>query len=338
MDPKLYTDEGTLYIYGESGIEIMMTVLNNQHRIFNYFDDMIFIDKHIMINDENVTINDDNIINDDTIIIDEYIMRNDAKIIIDDDGVGLLSSYHMINNVYVRQEVYCSYGWLDVLFVIDNISDFAKVKIKKFIGNNISPHIFIKVLLIIQVLMSYSECRDINRLLLKLFFDDSRFDLTCDIYMVIDSKWVTYCSIFCGRVIFYYNVQYQNYIINIIFSHFLDRGYLDNPRRIGNVHFQEFIIEDMLMINIESNDDRNDLIVLSSDHSRSINDKHHNIYCDVVKVLDDWFSDIEYDDSIPIYDFFDMLSGSLIDIKSDHFETCTQCSQQFKDEIFFIRK
>src|SRR5579863_3789886 len=66
-----------------------------------------------------------------------------------------------------------SNGWLDLLLVLRNVSPTVMKHIKCVIKK--SNGMFIKFLLVIQVLMTYSGCRDINRTLLSIFFDENYF-------------------------------------------------------------------------------------------------------------------------------------------------------------------
>lgn len=96
------------------------------------------------------------------------IMKNILKRTYNDEQNDILSHLH----------INCSIGWLDVFFILQYVDKCVINKIMDVIDNKKAPPgAFMKFSLIIQVLMAYSEYRDINRLLLKTFFDKKCFGL-----------------------------------------------------------------------------------------------------------------------------------------------------------------
>src|SRR5579863_9909789 len=86
--------------------------------------------------------------------------------VIDNEQIKILS----------KVQINCSSGWLDVFFTLQHVDKDVINNMKYIIDKKEAPPgSFMKFSLIIQVLMKYSECRDINRLLLEIFFDKKYF-------------------------------------------------------------------------------------------------------------------------------------------------------------------
>ena len=289
MDPKLYINDGTIDIDEDICVEIMMLTLHNKY-------DVIFDGRY--------------------------------TIIIDDNGIERISSnYVKDQKCVVRQKMCCSQEWLDVLFVLSNVSGLVMIYIEEIIAQNAQDN-FIKFLLIIQALMTYSGCRDINRLLLTTFFDDNYFGETCDIYTAIDSKWVKYCSLFCGHKIIYHKSLYHNDTIVTIFDNLFDESiyYVDNST-VNDVQIMSFTDADIMMLQMTDKSGHNSFAIYTKNESKYV-EVYHNICCDVVTFLlhHSNIHDKSFYERVTKYKMFDIWTGSQIDIKRDHLLTCSQCS------------
>lgn len=145
----------------------------------------------------------------------QIIHDHQYVVIIDDNGLKMVM---VQNNKFITHKIQCSHKWLDCMLVLNNVDGEVIKNIEHIIYD--THDVFNKFSLIVQVLMSYSGVRDINRILLKTFFDNCEFEGFYDVYTVINSHmsgvvgvWERCCSYYYGYVEKYHKACFHDNII-----------------------------------------------------------------------------------------------------------------------------
>lgn len=197
-----------------------------------------------------------------------------------------LKSTHNINdNNRVKMlsytQINCSNGWLDMFLTLHYIDKEVMMNIIDIIDGG-PPRTFIKLSLIIQVLMTYSECRDINRLLLSIFFDKGHFGKTNELFTIMNGKRVKCYSSFCGYQNLHcmtsmYDIMMRscNYICNMIINDNNDKIYSEITYnmytiKIVRVKFTYFVF-------IKTDDEYDSIAILINDHDYVVRDISYNV-------------------------------------------------------------
>ena len=163
------------------------------------------------------------------------------------------------------------------------------------------PGTFARFSLILEVLMKYSECRDINRSLLSIFFDKKCFGKTNVVFTIMNGKRVKCYSSFCGhmksRCASNSNnmiLESCNYICKRIIEGKIDGLYskISHKNHTIEIVFVEFTH----IVAIKEEDDTENIVILIKDHNfAEYDDTNYNIiecvYQQREKLLDNSFVD-----------------------------------------------
>lgn len=272
MEPNLYITDNSAILNGISGhtrYAIMTFILNGKPNIVHHDDDVF---------------------------------------IIDENGIKLISKRSISNNKFNEHRVHYSIGWLDFWSVLNQVDESVTVCLIPIARNNLwnreyfpLSNEFTKLSLIIQILMTYSDCRDINRLLLRTFFDKNHFGKTYSIHTIINNKWQTCFSFFCG------------YFKTIIIPQFHNNVIMKLCNMMSNHIYNKYEIIDGVTIQILYNWGHYSLIMSKSGHNSFMvyNDGYFEYrYLEIHKSIDQYIINMLCDDSEFIKDGLSVNGGT----------------------------